>query len=145
MDLLRVLRGLFRKEVPLDLLENFVLFYAGRAKIVAKNHQFLGVNNALAAFENRADAAGKLGVFWHLQGSGKSFSMVYFVQKIRRRVRGQFKFVLVTDREDLDKQLYQTFERAGLIENVQTNKKGQKLYRGPTGTKTFRCRARSKN
>src|SRR2546423_582068 len=100
VDLLRVMRALFRKETLLDLLENFVLFYAERAKIVAKNHQFLGVNNIFNEFPERAKRDGKLGVFWHTQGSGKSFSMAFLAQKIRRKVPGNFKFVFVTDRED---------------------------------------------
>lgn len=115
VDLLRVMRALFRKETLIDLLENFVLFYADRAKIVARNHQFLGVNNAFNAFLERKSLDGKLGVFWHTQGSGKSFSMAYLAQKIRRKVPGNFKFVLVTDREDLEDQLYKTFVRSGLI------------------------------
>lgn len=129
VDLLRVLRGLFQKDVLIDLLENFVLFYANRAKIVAKNHQYLGVNNALASFEKRDEQAGKLGVFWHTQGSGKSFSMAYFVQKIRRKIRGNFKFVIVTDRDDLEDQLYKTFVRSGLIETVQGGEKKERGYR----------------
>ncbi len=116
VDLLRVMRALLSKKTLVDVLENFVLFYANRAKIVARNHQFLGVNNALAAFRGRVEQSGKLGVFWHTQGSGKSFSMAYLVQKIRRKERGQFKFVFVTDREDLEDQLHKTFVRSGLIE-----------------------------
>jgi type I restriction enzyme R subunit len=115
VDLLRVMRALFRKDTLLDLLENFVIFYADRAKIVAKNHQFLGVNNAFDLFQNRAVQGGKLGVFWHTQGSGKSFSMAFLAQKIRRKVPGNFKFVFVTDREDLEDQLYKTFVRSKLI------------------------------
>lgn len=126
IDLLRVLRGLFQKTVLIDLLENFVLFYANRAKIVAKNHQYLGVNNAIASFEERGSAAGKLGVFWHTQGSGKSFSMVYFIRKIQRKIPGSFKFVLVTDRDDLEDQLYKTFVRAGLVEAPQGNATGRR-------------------
>lgn len=115
VDLLRVMRALFRKETLLDLLENFVLFYAERAKIVAKNHQFLGVNNIFNEFPDRAARDGKLGVFWHTQGSGKSFSMAFLAQKIRRKVPGNFKFVFVTDREDLEDQLYKTFVRSKMI------------------------------
>lgn len=115
VDLLRVMHALFRKDTLLDLLENFVLFYADRAKIVAKNHQFLGVNNTFDQFLKRRDRDGKLGVFWHTQGSGKSFSMAYLMQKIRRKVPGNFKFVFVTDREDLEDQLHKTFLRSGII------------------------------
>jgi type I restriction enzyme R subunit len=117
-DIERVMRALFRKETLLDLLRNFVLFYANRAKIVAKNHQYLGVNNAVAALVGRQELAGKLGVFWHTQGSGKSFSMAYFVQKVRNTVSGglNLKFVLVTDRDDLEDQLWKTFGRSGLLD-----------------------------
>jgi type I restriction enzyme R subunit len=115
VDLLRVMRALFRKETLIDLLEHFVLFYADRAKIVARNHQFLGVNNSFEAFKNRESLDGKLGVFWHTQGSGKSFSMAYLLRKIKRKIPGSFKFVFVTDREDLEDQLYKTFLRSGLI------------------------------
>ena len=120
-DIERVMRALLRKETLLDLLEHFVLFYANRAKIVAKNHQYLGVNNTVAALANRQALAGKLGVFWHTQGSGKSFSMAYFVQKVKKQLRGgqNLKFVLVTDRDDLEDQLWKTFVRSGLLEEKQ--------------------------
>lgn len=133
IDLLRVLRGLFQKPVLIDLLENFVLFYANRAKIVAKNHQYLGVNNAFASFRQRDTKEGKLGVFWHTQGSGKSFSMAFFIQKIQRKIKGNFKFVIVTDREDLENQIYKTFVRAGMIPLEQGTGKGRQLYRAPSG------------
>lgn len=67
------LAGLLPKARLLDYVENFVLYHRGRTKIVAQNHQFLGVNKAIAAFERREELAGRLGVFWHTQGSGKSF------------------------------------------------------------------------
>lgn len=120
IDLLRVMRGLLNKETLLDVLENFVLFYADRAKIVAKNHQYLGVNNAFELFRKRDELNGKLGVFWHTQGSGKSFSMAFLAQKIRRKVAGNFKFVFVTDREDLEVQLHQTFARSGLLTDPES-------------------------
>ncbi|MCU0239368.1 MAG: type I restriction endonuclease subunit R [Pyrinomonadaceae bacterium] len=115
VDLLQVMKGLFRKETLIDLLENFVLFYADRAKIVAKNHQYLGVNNVLESFRNRANQAGKLGVFWHTQGSGKSFSMAFLTNKIRRKEAGNFKFIMITDRDDLETQLHKTFVRSSII------------------------------
>ena len=138
VDLLRVLRGLFQKHVLIDMLENFVLFYANIAKIVAKNHQYLGVNNAIESFKKREENKGKLGVFWHTQGSGKSFSMVFFVQKIQRKIKGNFKFVIVTDRDDLETQIYRTFVRSGKIELQQNDKQKDRetkprLYRAPDG------------
>ena len=88
----------------------------GLIKVVARNHQFLGVN---AAIENlyRVRAAGekRLGVFWHTQGSGKSLSMLWFTQKVLRQVPGNWTFVMVTDRTELDDQLHGEFADAGAI------------------------------
>jgi len=113
------LRGLCKPETLLDYIENFILFDIEKGKeikkIIAKNHQFLGVNNAFQAFENRHNLGGKLGVFWHTQGSGKSYSMVMLASKIRRKCTGNFTFLIVTDREDLDHQIYKTFMRCGLM------------------------------
>ena len=93
----------------LDLVENFTVYTerpGGMIKAVAKNHQFLGVNNAIEAISDRKTREGKLGVFWHTQGSGKSLSMLWFTQKVLRRQPGNWTFVLVTDRKELDDQLY---------------------------------------
>jgi len=81
----------------------------GLIKIAAKNHQYLGVNNAFEQFKNRDKSDRKLGVFWHTQGSGKSFSMIFFTTKILRKVPGNWTFVMVTDRKELDGQLYKNF------------------------------------
>ena len=86
-----------------------------RTKIIAKNHQYLGVNNLMANAENREALKGKLGVFWHTQGSGKSYSMVMFVRKVRRKISGNFTFLVVTDRDDLDNQIHKTFVRTEVI------------------------------
>ena len=104
----------------LDLFENFILFddSSGKlVKIVARNHQFLGVNRALLAVVERERRGGKLGVFWHTQGSGKSFSIVFFVRKIHRKLGAHFTFLILTDRDDLDSQIYQTFAGCGLADN----------------------------
>ena len=96
----------------LDIVENFVLFMeaqGGLIKILAKNHQYLGVNNTLESLEQIGDNHGKLGVFWHTQGSGKSLSMIFFAQKFLRNVPGNWTFVIVTDRKELDDQVYKTF------------------------------------
>ena len=84
-----------------------------RSSCVAKNHQYLGVNNAIDAVQQIEDNQGRLGVFWHTQGSGKSFSMVFFAQKVLRKLPGNWTFVVVTDREDLDDQIYKNFAGAG--------------------------------
>lgn len=86
-----MLRGICKKENLLDLLENFILFDHSdghTAKILARNHQYLGVNEAVDAYASRQLCNGKLGVFWHTQGSGKSYSMVFLAQKIRRKFSG---------------------------------------------------------
>lgn len=114
--------GLCEKKRLLDYVENFILYYNDVAKITAKNHQFLGVNNAINNFSLRLehDAAGtdtgnkgKLGVFWHTQGSGKSYSMIFFARKVFRKFTGNYTFLIVTDRDDLDGQIYRNFLGAG--------------------------------
>lgn len=96
----------------LDVVENFILFMeaqGGLIKILAKNHQYLGVNNTIASLKRIEDNHGKLGVFWHTQGSGKSISMLLFAQKVLRTIPGNWTFVIVTDRKELDNQIYKTF------------------------------------
>lgn len=113
-----MLRGICRKDNFLDLLENFILYdnSGGRtAKILARNHQYLGVNEAVKAYSGRKLNDGKLGVFWHTQGSGKSYSMVFLAQKIRRKFAGSPTFVILTDRDELNKQISDTFENCGLL------------------------------
>lgn len=107
--------GLFDHENLLDYIENFILYENKRNKIIAKNHQFLGVNNAVERFKIRKRLDGKLGVFWHTQGSGKSYSMGMFVNKINRKMPGNFTFLMITDRVDLDDQLYKNFLRAEIL------------------------------
>ena len=115
-----LLRGVCDKRNLLDLLENFILFdeSAGAPrKILALNHQFLGVNRAVEAVRRRGELEGKLGVFWHTQGSGKSYSMAFFARKVLRKVGGNFTFLVLTDREELDRQIYNTFAGCGLADN----------------------------
>lgn len=186
-----LLNGMLAKDRLLDIVENFVLFDAGKAgsvrKVVARNHQLLGVNQAVAAvvrqealkrqyppgerlkhrvvelplqmIECAANEAllsppkaaqpcaeyalsaeeqtprtvqlierahpdlGRLGVVWHTQGSGKSYSMAFFAEKVRRTVEGNFTFVLMTDRDDLDSQIYKTFVGCGVADD-QTPRAG---------------------
>ena len=112
----------------LDIIENYVLFVKTKntIKIIPKYHQYLGVNQALEGLNNVKERAGQLGVFWHTQGSGKSFSMVFFCKKAFRKYTGNWTFVLVTDRTDLDDQIYKTFNSAGIItENCQADSGAQ--------------------
>ncbi|MDO9311263.1 MAG: type I restriction endonuclease subunit R [Nitrosomonas sp.] len=104
-----VIEGLLPQQKLLDYVENFVLYYKDTQKIIAQNHQFIGVNRAYDVFLKREELAGKLGVFWHTQGSGKSFSMIFYARKIFRKQTGNFTFVVVTDRDDLDGQIYRNF------------------------------------
>lgn len=115
LSIINLIDGLFRKERLLDYIENFIFFDNKRIKIIAKNHQYLGVNNLMKNVENREELKGKLGVFWHTQGSGKSYSMVMFVRKVKRKIHGNFTFLVVTDREDLDTQIHKTFVRSEVI------------------------------
>lgn len=110
-----MLYGTCNRAKVLDILENFVLFQNDNIKIIPKNHQFLGVNNAIEAVRDIKNRDGKLGVFWHTQGSGKSFSMVFFTQKILRKIPGNWTFVIVTDRTDLDDQIYKTFSSVNAV------------------------------
>ena len=176
LDAEALLDGMLAKERLLDLVENFVLFDDSRAggtrKVVARNHQVLGVNRAVASvvrqeelkrqfppserlieyrvpkpeLRNVADGPpvgsaslapanaghveaddlplvkrahedlGRLGVFWHTQGSGKSYSMAFFAEKVRRVVPGNFTFLVMTDREDLDDQIWRTFIGTGVTD-----------------------------
>ena len=107
-----MLRGICDRTRLLDIIENFTLFTEGQGaliKIFAKNHQYLGVNNAIEELRHIESNLGKLGVFWHTQGSGKSISMIFFAQKVLRTMPGNWIFVIVTDRKELDNQIYKNF------------------------------------
>ena len=111
----RAVLGLLAPARMLDYVENFIVFYRETQKIIAQNHQFIGVNNAFEAFTRRSALAGRLGVFWHTQGSGKSFSMIFYTRKVFRKLTGNFTFVVVTDRDDLDGQIYRNFLHTGTV------------------------------
>lgn len=120
VDMETLLKGVCDKRNFMDLLENFIIFddSPGKTvKIIARNHQFLGVNRAIEAVRDRKNRQGKLGVFWHTQGSGKSYSMVFFTRKVHRKLGGNFTFAILTDRDDLDTQIYKTFAGCGLVDN----------------------------
>src|SRR6185369_4058813 len=92
----------------------------GLVKVIGQNHQFLGVNNAIASMlEARKQGHGRGGVFWQTQGSGKSFSMVFFAQKVLRRLTGNWTFVIVTDRVELDEQIAKTFKTVGAVSEAE--------------------------
>jgi type I restriction enzyme R subunit len=114
-----MIRGVCEPGRLLDLIENFTLFSehkSGLIKILAQNHQVLGVNNSIASMlEARKAGHGRAGVFWQTQGSGKSFSMVFFSQKVLRKITGNWTFVVVTDRKELDDQIAKTFKATGAV------------------------------
>lgn len=116
-------RGTCDKVRLLDLVENFTLFSehkAGLVKVLGQNHQVLGVNNAITSMlEARKLGHGRAGVFWQTQGSGKSFSMVFFSQKVLRKLAGNWTFVIVTDRVELDDQISKTFKTVGAVGDAE--------------------------
>jgi type I restriction enzyme R subunit len=132
----RIIVGVCEKKRFLDLFENFILFDNSMGKVVkliARNHQFIGVNKALDNIKHKdqlyklgkisAEEKQKLGVFWHTQGSGKSYSMVFLCQKIHRKLTGSYTFLIVTDRNELDTQIYGTFSGVGAIPQVKAGSK----------------------
>ena len=127
-----ILRGVCDPVRLLDLVENFSLFqevHGGLIKLTAKNHQYLGVNNALNALVDIRQQQGKLGVFWHTQGSGKSVSMVFFAQKVLRKLPGNWTFVVVTDRQELDGQIYKNFASHGVVTEGRAQAESSKHLR----------------
>jgi type I restriction enzyme, R subunit len=173
-----LLNGMLAHDRLLDLVENFILFDESKPgatrKVIARNHQVLGVNRAVASVARQEELKrefppnerlryrlvelpverpepkvrkrngkeiaplppspfipegpveiverahpelGRLGVFWHTQGSGKSYSMAFFAEKVRRKIPGNFTFLLMTDRNDLDSQIYKTFVGCGIADD----------------------------
>ena len=132
----RIIVGVCEKKRFLDLFENFILFDNSLGKIVkliARNHQFIGVNKAIENIRHKdqlyklgkisLEEKQKLGVFWHTQGSGKSYSMVFFSQKIHHKFTGSYTFLIVTDRNELDTQIYGTFSGVGAVPQVKAGEK----------------------
>ncbi|MEN5378777.1 type I restriction endonuclease subunit R [Sphingobacterium kitahiroshimense] len=125
-----MLRGTCSPENFMDIFENFLLFDESNGNIVklmAKNHQFIGVNRVLDNVKNIEDLEGKLGVYWHTQGSGKTYSMVFLCEKIHRKFGGAYTFLIVVDRTELENQAYDTFSGVGIANNkniIAGKKKG---------------------
>lgn len=115
-----MLRGTCAPHRLMDLFENFILFDESRGEVVklmAKNHQYIGVNKVIENVRNIEDLRGKLGVYWHTQGSGKSYSMVFLCEKIHRKLGGAYTFLIAVDRTELENQLYDTFSGVGVVRN----------------------------
>lgn len=121
-DLQTILKGICDRGRLLDIFENYILYDESKAeakKIVPRYFQFLGVNRAYANVVHRKELEGKLGVFWHTQGSGKSYSMVFLSQKVLRKLSSSFTFVIVTDRTQLDGQAYKNFANVWVIHEAE--------------------------
>src|SRR4030095_4784936 len=111
---------------------NFLLFDDSGGdvvKIMAKNHQYIGVNKVINKAKSIEDLKGKLGVFWHTQGSGKSYSMVFVCQKIHRKFGGSYTFLIVVDRSELERQLYDTFTGVGAVSDKNVVSKSREHLR----------------
>lgn len=133
VDVETVIKGTCEKGRLLDIIENFVLYSqreAGVEKIICQNHQFLGVNNVIEAVHNYKALEGRLGVFWHTQGSGKSFSMVFLSQKVFRKVTGNWTFLIVTDRTALNRQIYKDFADCGIVKQPSKKDEGAQASDG---------------
>ncbi len=116
-----LVKGLFNRNHLIDLIENFIVFEADAEKDASKftkkmamYHQYFGVNKAIDRTLKAISGNKKVGVFWHTQGSGKSLSMVFYVNKAKKVDDLKSPtFLFLTDRNDLDQQLYKTFLRTG--------------------------------
>lgn len=120
VDMETLLKGVCNQKNFIDIFENFITYddsSGKQIKVLAKNHQYLGVNQVIKALSDPHRVKGKLGVFWHTQGAGKSYSMVFFTTKVHRKIGGNYTFLICTDRDDLDTQIYKTFAGCGVADN----------------------------
>lgn len=123
VDMETLLKGVCDKKNFMDIFENFIIYddsTGKQKKVLAENQQYLGVNQVIEALNDPNRVKGKLGVFWHTQGAGKSYSMVFFTTKVHRKIGGNYTFLICTDRDDLDTQIYKTFAGCGAADNDKT-------------------------
>lgn len=131
-----MIEGTCNKTTFMDLFENFIIFDKSTEnyiKIIARNHQYLGVNRAFESYKEHKLTDKKIGVFWHTQGSGKSYSILFLSQKIHRKLSaGKPTIVIITDRNELNKQISGTFEASGALGTLKAEnymaKSGNDLY-----------------
>lgn len=112
-DFQTLFKGMFEKSRLLDIIRNFICFSSdGKddVKILAGYHQYFAVNKAVASTRKATITDGKGGVFWHTQGSGKSLSMVFYAGLLQKALNSP-TIVVITDRNDLDDQLYEQFAK----------------------------------
>ncbi len=108
-----MLEGMFRKERLTDIIKNFICFNDSAdsvVKILAGYHQYFAVHKAADRAVEAVAGDGKIGVFWHTQGSGKSLSMVFLAHMLQEKLQSP-TIVVITDRNDLDDQLFSQFGR----------------------------------
>lgn len=106
-------KGMLEKTRILDIIKNFILFEDNTPediKIMAQYHQYYAVKKAVASTLKAVETDGRAGVFWHTQGSGKSLSMVFYTKLLYKYLENP-TYVIITDRNDLDEQLYGQFSR----------------------------------
>lgn len=104
-----LVEGIFEKNRLLDILKNFICF-SGESKIIAAYHQYFAVRKAIQSTTKATQTDGRGGVFWHTQGSGKSLSMVFYA-RLMQEVLTSPTIVVLTDRNDLDNQLFEQFAK----------------------------------
>ncbi len=112
-DFQTLFKGMFEKQRFLDIIRNFTCFSSDGKddiKILAGYHQYFAVNKAIVSTKRATETDGKGGVFWHTQGSGKSLSMVFYAQLLQKKLNSP-TIVVITDRNDLDNQLYGQFAK----------------------------------
>lgn len=102
-------KGIFEKERFLDIVKNFICF-SENTKILAAYHQYFAVKKAIERTKKAVKTDGKGGVFWHTQGSGKSLSMVFYAKLLQKELKSP-TLVVLTDRNDLDNQLFGQFSK----------------------------------
>lgn len=103
-------KGMLRKDRLIDIIQNFIL-WSNDNKILSAYHQYFGVKKAIENTKHAIDErTGKAGLLWHTQGSGKSFSMVFYAGNMIKKLHNP-SIVVVTDRNDLDNQLFETFAK----------------------------------
>ena len=110
-DFTTFFEGIFQKERLLDIIKNFICFNNNGTesyKILAGYHQYFAVRKAIDRTRSAVSGDGKIGVFWHTQGSGKSLSMVFYAHLLQQAIDSP-TIVVITDRNDLDNQLYGQF------------------------------------
>ncbi len=131
--------GILRKEVLLDMCRNFIVF-DGKVKKFARYQQYRAVEKAIERIEGTNEPRLRGGVVWHTQGSGKSLTMVYLAKKLRRlKELANPMIVVVTDREDLDQQIKDTFQDSGFPNPIKVKSMldlKDKLAKGPGTTVT---------